>query len=491
LLHPKIRLLSMFSPRSLPSGILAGLTLLALGGCDNPSEPVEPAGPASIVLSPENPTVLLADTLHLTASVTDPTGAPMSDVRLTWSSSDPSTATVDSLGVVWTLKAGTTTVSVAAGEVSDSTQVTIREPDPAAWREIVTPNGQICGILEDDRLYCWRVHSAGLVEGYLLAGKSFTELSTMGSEACGLTTTGEVHCWMIITPEGPHLVPEGHRFERIAGGLRSGCGITAEGPTLCWISRPQSIDVLTWTGPLALENDPGLVSISSNGEHACGLTAEGAAYCWGKNEVGQLGDGTTTTRAGAAPVSTELRFVEITAGRTHTCGRTAEGELHCWGHNTQYQLGIAREGREGCAVDDGFWHCALPQTVATDLRFSEVRAGVVHTCALTTEGKPHCWGANVAGILGVPHSAVTYDSCRIGATYPCTPVPTAVSGGHTFTSLSQVGSAHHCGLTAERTAYCWGDVSASGIPPGNLLTGTTPPVRLPEPRRVPNTVTQP
>jgi alpha-tubulin suppressor-like RCC1 family protein len=43
-------------------------------------------------------------------------------------------------------------------------------------------------------------------------------------------------------------------------------------------------------------------SISAGRFHTCGVATGGAAYCWGANDVGELGDGTTTFRLVPVPV---------------------------------------------------------------------------------------------------------------------------------------------------------------------------------------------
>jgi len=74
--------------------------------------------------------------------------------------------------------------------------------------------------------------------------------------------------------------------------------------------------------------------------HTCGLTTGGAAYCWGRNNYGQVGDGTDSTRTNPEAVSGGLVFQAISAGEAHTCGLTAGGAAYCWGDNGAGELGV-------------------------------------------------------------------------------------------------------------------------------------------------------
>lgn len=65
-----------------------------------------------------------------------------------------------------------------------------------------------------------------------------------------------------------------------------------------------------------------------------------------------------------------------------------------------------------------------------------------HTCGLSANREIWCWGGNEYGQLGIGN----YDNMN---------VPTAVTGGHKFASIS-AGNSHTCGITISGDAYCWG-----------------------------------
>lgn len=233
----------------------------------------------------------------------------------------------------------------------------------------------------------------------------------------------------------------------LSAGGTSTCGLTTSGAAYCWGNNAYGAlgigfgDLFFHPWPLAVVGDLSFASLSVGGAHTCAVTADGAAYCWGLTGNGQLGNPAASGSCAygmpcsPTPVAVVggLRFASVSAGAMHTCGLTADGAAYCWGDNAYGQLGTGSSGAP--------WYDS-PTPVAGGLTFATLSAGGDHTCAVTTDGKAYCWGANDGGQLG------TGDSARGRSPLP-------VTGGHVFASVS-ADYAKTCGVTAGGEVYCWG-----------------------------------
>ena len=156
-----------------------------------------------------------------------------------------------------------------------------------------------------------------------------------------------------------------------------------------------------------------------------------------------------TARVGFAVSCTasSASFASVEAGTYHTCGRTPAGAAYCWGDGGLAQLG---NGLTSSAP--------TPQAVSGSLAFASLSVGGVHACGLTAGGAAHCWGGDLYGGLGA--GAPGPETCN--GQYPCSSAPLSVAGGLTFSSLS-AGWGPTCALTANGSAYCWGDNSDGAL----------------------------
>ena len=144
-----------------------------------------------------------------------------------------------------------------------------------------------------------------------------------------------------------------------------------------------------------------IVDISAGDGHTVALDEEGKVYTWGKNNFGQLGDGTATNSSLPICISdkeNELkgkRIVDISAGDGHTVALDEEGKVYTWGKNNFGQLG------DGTATNSSLPICISDkENELKGKRIVDISAGYRHTVAIDEEGKVYTWGANYSGQLG-------------------------------------------------------------------------------------------
>jgi alpha-tubulin suppressor-like RCC1 family protein len=279
-----------------------------------------------------------------------------------------------------------------------------------------------------------------------------TMISAGGYHTCALVANGPnapnaAWCWGYnqfgelgdgtttdsVVPVSVSGLPHGASVVSISTGSDSTCAVLADGTAWCWglmYGNPISSPI-----PVQVSGLPGNVNSVSIGDgNACACLDDGTAWCWGVNNVGQLGDGTTTTSLAPVQVSGLPGAVSsISASGAHTCAVLANGTAWCWGYNGSGELG------DGTTVPS-------PLPVQVQLSgVSSISAGFDVTCAARMDGTAWCWGLDEYGQLGSGH-------------FFSSPLPVQVPGLSGVTSISLGGESvgWGCATQADGSAWCWG-----------------------------------
>lgn len=125
--------------------------------------------------------------------------------------------------------------------------------------------------------------------------------------------------------------------------------------------------------------------LSVGSYHVMAIKADGSLWAWGRNDCGQLGDGTKERRQSPVKVMENVR--SVSTGENNTMAIKNDGSLWAWGYNYSGQLGV------------GSTEYKYEPTKILD-NVSYVSTGSSHTLAIKTDGSLWGWGSNDSGELG-------------------------------------------------------------------------------------------
>lgn len=334
-----------------------------------------------------------------------------------------------------------------------------------------------CVLFTSGKVKCWGLNDKGQLGDGTLTNRStpaevtglggVTAIAAGGSHTCALSGGG-VKCWgenlsgqlgngtHADSPTPVDVAGLGNGVAGLAAGGGHTCALMERGAVRCWgwngsgqLGDGTNIDRET---PVAVDAAGVLFySIAAGYEHTCALTTSAGIQCWGKNNSGQLGDGTHANRSQPADVEgLRITAVSLSLGEAHSCALLINHTLQCWGDNQFGQL-----------ADSAIKNNPFPLPVAGLANgISAVSAGSGHTCALTGAGA-QCWGRNYFGQLG-------------NGTLDSSSQPVTVVGFSLTVAAIAAGGNHTCGLAAGGGVRCWGSNAFGQLGDGTTADRSTP-----------------
>lgn len=135
-----------------------------------------------------------------------------------------------------------------------------------------------------------------------------------------------------------------------------------------------------------------VVDIASGQTTTLALRSDGTVWSWGSNEFGQLGIGSTQSQTRPVQVVGLVDIVDVEIsdrGSSASYALGADGTVWAWGRNNIGQLG------DGTKIDRD-----VPARVTGLSGVKSVEAGQFSAHALLDDGTVWSWGGDAAGVLG-------------------------------------------------------------------------------------------
>jgi alpha-tubulin suppressor-like RCC1 family protein len=392
---------------------------------------------------------------------------------------------------------GSSCVAELALNTSNDCERCHHATDPRAWSPV--PSGTACG---DDGLTCTsdlcdgaRSCDHDIVSGRcLISGSCYNDgvhNSSNGCQLCdasrsqtawspdtGATCDDGNYCTTHDTCSTSGTCMGGIEtdlfgVEEIAGAYFGACARLVDGSVRCWGSNSQgTLGDGTTTSKNAPVEVTGLTAsatdIGAGLYHVCAVQSGGSVRCWGRNDEGQIGDGTKGADRTSATLVSGLGSVDmVCGGYEYSCARRTTGYVVCWGSSLYGQLGNGTSGTGAESLTYDF--VVGPSGTGYLTNIAEISCGGYHVCARNTSNQIFCWGRNSSGQLGNSSTALSSHPVAVWRSSgdPVQLVADEVSAGGLHSCARQSGG-----------VKCWGVNTDGQCGNGTMTSPQTTPVTV-------------
>jgi alpha-tubulin suppressor-like RCC1 family protein len=341
------------------------------------------------------------------------------------------------------------------------------------WSKISAGDYHTLAIDVDGKLWAWGANYNGeLGNGTtinrttpeFINSSSWMEVSAGLSHSLGLKNDGTIWAWgrnatgqlgIGTARDTSSLVQigTGSDWTKIAAGANHSAAIKADGTLWTWgsdeygqLGNGGSNTALI--NPTKIDSTTNWQKVYASEYNTFAIKQDGTLWGCGRNNVGQVGDGTTSNKNAPVQIGTATNWSQISSGRYFTVGLQTDGSLWAWGDNFYGQLG------DGTNIGK-----SIPTKIGAATDWKIIACGAEHIVVQKTNGNIYAWGNGQNGALGNNSDANQN---------------TLVSVNITNVQSISCGALHSLVIKNDNKLWAWGTNASSQFGNGNSTQSLIP-----------------